>query len=456
MKSFFHHGIPPLVGARSESKSRGSVSNEKHKEAELVDSNFGLFPDGILKKQDSLGLWINYTENGEVNNWGCESDIQGLVRQVLKAAIYTVGLEGKVKCFNELSIFDLRPDIWSVCEGGAPIGVVEAKKPAIDDEDETLENTFVQGELFDYMLRLQSFFGLQHVFGLLSTYERWRVCWMPCSQRAAASTSISATQTAEHLDKEVQTVVPERVLHGSKLFHWDDPDLPRMLCTSILKMYKSPISEVNLIDKNRPYIIIDEAQWSWDKIALNDETSLYHSVLPTANKFTLLMDLREGADGRVWRACTDAGLGCCIKFPMRTRFGEDVTIMEQTEQIQEEAANWVKAYGDKAARVATLCGRPALIMRYLRPLELHDGCLSAEDQAAVKTAIEKVASKGLRHDDLALRHLGILSPPKKQKGSKSGTELDPEIVLFDLGRVSTTVDDPTVAIADMMSQMNLM
>ena len=69
-----------------------------------MDCNFGLFPDSILNKQDLLGLWINYMEDGEVNDWGSESDIQGLVRQVLKASIYTVGLEGKVKCFNELSI----------------------------------------------------------------------------------------------------------------------------------------------------------------------------------------------------------------------------------------------------------------------------------------------------------------------------------------------------------------
>jgi len=128
---------------------------------------------------------------------------------------------------------------------------------------------------------------------------------------------------------------------------------------------------------------------------------------------------------------------------------------DHMDQIQKEAANWTKAYGDNVARVATLCGRPALIMQYLRPLDLKDGCLADEQCAGVKTAIEKFASKGLRHDDLALRHLGIRSPPKKRKGTKAETVLEPEIVLFDLGRVST-VDDPAVAVADMMSQMNLM
>eukprot|EP00977_Amphora_coffeiformis_P000443 scaffold112_cov196-Amphora_coffeaeformis.AAC.10 len=165
-----------------------------------------------------------------------------------------------------------------------------------------------------------------------------------------------------------------------------------------------------------------------------------------------------GADGRVWRACcTDSGLGCCVKFPMPKRAGDDVSFDEQMKQVKNEAANWVKAYGNKAARVATLCGRPTLIMRYLQPLELQqsNGRLTDEDLAGVKTAIEKFASKCLRHDDLALRHLGVLSPPKKERGKNSGADSEPEIVLFDLGRVSA-VDDPAVAIADMMSQMNLM
>eukprot|EP00977_Amphora_coffeiformis_P000444 scaffold112_cov196-Amphora_coffeaeformis.AAC.11 len=137
-----------------------------------------------------------------------------------KPLFYTVGLEGRVECFNELSIFDLRPDIWIVCNGGVPIGVVEVKKTAIDNEDETLHSPFVQGQLFDYMLRLQSFFGLQHVFGILSTYEQWRICWMPRSERAAMATSASAPthDPKDHEAENTHTVVPERVLHGSSKF----------------------------------------------------------------------------------------------------------------------------------------------------------------------------------------------------------------------------------------------
>ena len=455
MNTFFLNGIPPL-GECSGSRSKGSVSKEKHDDAVLFERTFEMYSDAVLCRRDTPALWyVYYDMNGGSNDWGSESDIQGLVKQVLQSAICTVGLAAKIKCFNELSIFDLRPDIWIVCTGGIPIGVVEVKKPGDDDDDDdyALQNPYVQGQIFDYMLRLQSFFGLEHVFGILSSYSKWRVCWLPGSERAAMATSTISQSAAEEQEMEIQTVVPERVLHGSKLFAWDDENLPRLLCTTILKMYHAPRSEVSLIDKKRPYIIMDKSQWWWSKIGVEDESNLYHSVLPSANKFTLLVDLREGADGRVWRACTDSGLGCCIKFPMRTKQGELVSEVDQLKQIQEEATNWRKAYGDKSARVTTLCGRPALIMRYLRPLEPEDGTLSSENVSPVKTAIEKFASKGLKHDDLAIRHIGVLSPPKKRR--MQGAEPDVEVVLFDLGRVSETTD-PVVAVADMMTQLNLM
>ena len=93
-------------------------------------------------------------------------------------------------------------------------------------------------------------------------------------------------------------------------------------------------------------------------------------------------------------------------------------------------------------------------MKYLRPLELKNGELTEESGEAVISAIENFASKGLRHDDLAYRHLGVLSPPQKKKNDQKQSEEQGTVVLFDLGRVSE-VTDSTVAVADMLSQLNL-
>jgi len=48
----------------------------------------------------------------------------------------------------------------------------------------------------------------------------------------------------------------------------------------------------------------------------------------------------------VWRACTDAGLGCCIKFPISETGTDELFGREQLAQIEEEAANWHQAYGE--------------------------------------------------------------------------------------------------------------
>ena len=105
--TFFQHGIPPL-GKRSGSKSKGSVSKEKHDDAAVIekknDESFGLLPDDLLSRLLATSVWVNYEENGELR-WGSESDTQGFVKSVLQAAIRALGLTGTIECFNELSIF---------------------------------------------------------------------------------------------------------------------------------------------------------------------------------------------------------------------------------------------------------------------------------------------------------------------------------------------------------------
>mmetsp|Transcript_16077 Transcript_16077/g.44258 ORF Transcript_16077/g.44258 Transcript_16077/m.44258 type:complete len:94 (-) Transcript_16077:613-894(-) len=83
------------------------------------------------------------------------------------------------------------------------------------------------------MPRMQSFFGLHHVFGILPSYDQWRLCWMPGSDCAAQATSLGTG--AQEVEIEATTVVPLRVMYGSKVFAWNDRDLPRVLCTTILK-----------------------------------------------------------------------------------------------------------------------------------------------------------------------------------------------------------------------------
>jgi hypothetical protein len=44
------------------------------------------------------------------------------------------------------------------------------------------------------MLRLQTFYGLQNVFGIVTNYQQWRICWLPSSSDSAASVAMPTSQ----------------------------------------------------------------------------------------------------------------------------------------------------------------------------------------------------------------------------------------------------------------------
>jgi hypothetical protein len=41
-----------------------------------------------------------------------------------------------------------------------------------------MTNEFIAGEVF-HMMHLRSLFGVRQVFGILTSYDEWRVCWLP-------------------------------------------------------------------------------------------------------------------------------------------------------------------------------------------------------------------------------------------------------------------------------------
>jgi len=74
-------------------------------------------------------------------------------------------------------------DIYAITLLGKPVGVVEVKKP----QQGVLDHPNVLGQLLDYLLQLRYFHGLLWSFGILTTYEEWRICWLPNQQSDEAT-----------------------------------------------------------------------------------------------------------------------------------------------------------------------------------------------------------------------------------------------------------------------------
>lgn len=52
------------------------------------------------------------------------------------------------------------------------------------------------------MMRLQSFHGLKDVFGIITNYNEWRICWFSNSDKAALATAIS--ENSEERDRKLE------------------------------------------------------------------------------------------------------------------------------------------------------------------------------------------------------------------------------------------------------------
>jgi hypothetical protein len=80
---------------------------------------------------------------------------------------------------------------------GNPIGGIEVKK-----ELSSQENRTVIGEIFDQLMHFKYHWGIKAPFVILTSYKRWRVCWLndtesnELASRTCALSAQSPRQTA--------------------------------------------------------------------------------------------------------------------------------------------------------------------------------------------------------------------------------------------------------------------
>jgi hypothetical protein len=197
MIPFATHGLPPLGGYMGSSSI--TPRNEGHKPATLKEREFKLLDN--LKLSGGYHMWMLHQQDA-LSVW----DIQTLVKTVMVDVIVSVGLKGELHCQEAMGVFKARPDIWILTKlNGMPVGVIEVMRP--DSNPDKMNDPLIHGQMYDYMLRLQSYYGLKHVFGIVSTYQRWRIYWLPDSEEAARATAIDEELKAEPLQGEIEDSV---------------------------------------------------------------------------------------------------------------------------------------------------------------------------------------------------------------------------------------------------------
>jgi hypothetical protein len=458
-KTLARHGLPPLgrggIGAGSPSSSS---ENKKHSPAQLVEKTFAVLTDLELLNEGA-SIWETAKNNQLLLH--TESDIQGFVKLVLGDAIAAAGLKDELHLANELSVVDLRPDIWLVLSSHRmPVGVIEVKKPG----STIMQKPLVFGQIYDYLLQLQSFNGLKTPFGIVTTYVEWRICWLAndSSDNLAASTfhdtsSVEAKTSdidetmnyttdldVDDVDLGEPTQMSDdlRIVHGTNVMQFDDNNLVNMLATLLHKMTHVELSPVALIDASRSYIVTNEKSWYWARLSLSKpDTRLSSTAMPKSNtqQFWLLKDFRGGVDGRVWLACSRSGAACVIKFSVGQGSDDD-----KKARLEQEMKLWHIINEDARVRVQRIAGSWALVMPYLRHATDADFA-NADFQADTSEEVKRWADAGYQQDDAARRHVGLKSPGDNSKHRP---------VFFDLAHVQEGVS-PAVALEYMMKKLDL-
>eukprot|EP01137_Pigoraptor_chileana_P021798 Opistho-2@85940 len=290
--------------------------------------------------------------------WMTEADVQFLVQCVISDAAEAVGIS--IHTYQEINVDRIKGDIWVVARDRIPIGVIEVKCPTTRNAH---NDTHVYGQLFNYMARLRALHNVRHVFGILTTYDKWRVCWLDALgddkiEEYAASTDIPpqpARLSATDMVARISSIVSQlsatdysiddddngddngddnntgaatssdtaessnaaisRNLNISPVYTWNDKDLPTILASTIVKMAYSPREDDRaLVAPGRAYSIVSNHPPTFEKC---DSLALkWKMPNPSCKTFILLKDLHGGAHGRVYLACSKGGHVCVLKFPV--------------------------------------------------------------------------------------------------------------------------------------------
>lgn len=208
-----------------------------------------------------------------------EGDIKNYVFVYLVDLLYAAGLSGQLTLLTEGSVSGRkdfvvrtsnRADYWLILSNtGRPIMVIEVKSP---DLIGVLTDRSVAGQICDYMIDAQSFFGQEDIYGITTTFNEWKFMWFPHSSCRATATTIATTTPPSAADPTVQLTTTRRV-HSTKVYHHTDPDVAKIIISMLHKSRLSRFREVRLFDAERMYIRLVKDSWLWYRLTLDELTA---------------------------------------------------------------------------------------------------------------------------------------------------------------------------------------
>jgi hypothetical protein len=414
-------------------------SEEQHASAQLKITDFLTLSDLVVGGLScpNTNIWNQViSETGTLGGYSSEADVNIHVHKVIIDILEALDMRGKVTIRAEVQVMRNCLDFMLILVmNGHPIGTIEGKQPGKD----AMEHPNILGEVYDQLMHLHSIFRVTTPFAILTCYEKWRICWLDKkdSNDLAGSDKLpehkasspqppptpSRKRDAGRLQKvdDTEANVEEKldeadddkhIFRGTAEMSWNDKSLTLKLASVIKKMMLARQ------DTEPTVLRFANATTSvWKKAPNFSSLNFELCISGAVKRFFLWEDLGHGADGRAFLVSggTKGAVGV-LKF---FYFGPE-------KKAQHEARMWKQVYShlspvDSTVRTVQVMCQTALLMPWFQCPERTKSTLDAVEM----TLREDFMAKGIRHDDVAWRNVGIYY----------GNDGQTKAVVFDMQKV---------------------
>lgn len=454
--------------------------NNSTKQTHRINSNYNVklrVEDGQLGVLDSMNLahldkskssilWFTASSNksGELSPWSVEVDIQEYVKMALVDCIKAANLEESLMIKREetLSVADAvakgnRTDLAVFVDATSHImGVAEVKVPGFD-----FKNVH---QIVDYMIDLRNSFNVRFVFGIMTTYEEWRIYWLEDTDEAAKETSKEKFDELCMAGSANEYMINDKVtVYQSKIYKHSEVELIECLASVLYKMAHSPVYlPSKFIDLRSRYVHMTRTDFKFSQLPSALKQFKYAMPSPRTVNCYILSYFHRGGDGRVALASSETGNLTVIKFlndandsnglEKESQYWRDLWNVEcriveykkrcgllmpfcmtfnpnsKMGQRVSSLSTWNKRLGNVEYNAVSEELEPNLNMEMLEYYQ--DNPL-----VAARRALDVLVEKCIKHEDLDLRHLALLPILNVDTGL-----YDLKPIFIDLTRVSILED----------------
>ena len=385
----FHTGFPrPTFTV----EATNATSKSAHSAATPAYENFesGVQYSQLQDVEDPM-LWGRFANLPNIKS---ETDISSYVEAMMAEIINSMrDFENfrSVQITREPSDGNtLRPDLWIVKSTilHVPFFVIEVKKPHIlnpDSNAQAVETSY--GQMFDYLYSLYVNRGVQTPYGMLTTYERLRICWLDqdCLQ----------DELLERKTLRVSTQLFETSPTGYRA-------AVEAIAGGLWKGFHSTVITPTYTDKPSKYVnVFKPLTMTWLKF---DFPLLFQMPHKTTKNFYVLSTFRRGIDGKAYHVASRKGCQCVVKFSQRGTLEKEMHLWEVVNEIAD-------------LNITTLNLKFALVMPYLVPLSHEekrqfkiDLTRSETEKSFIYNEVIRLiytcANKGICQSDASWRHIG--------------------------------------------------